>query len=161
MNVVHAEDATGIERVSDLIHDQLMRAGDITYEKDQRLFRVPFAYGDRESASLQKRSVLRTTWTVALRRGEILIHNVENYHIEDPSHIVEYELDKIIWERDTSELRLTTCQDLEIELRVGNLDVEAMVSNTVIGSRTFTRFLGIIEFAGNVALFDTSGVRQM
>ena len=116
--------ADDIESLVDLIHDEYFDLCDLSFSEDQGAVTIPYRriFHGHPGRIIRNRLICRT-YEVDVVRSVLTIRNVDEYTVEDRSHIGTYSFNTLSYDKGAVLIRC--CEDLDLRMVVSGIDIES------------------------------------
>lgn len=107
-----------------LIHDEYFDLDDVSFLKDQGLVTIPYRriFHGHPGRMIRNWLIFRT-YEVDVIRSVLTIRNVEEYTLDDRSHVGTYSFNTV--SHDKGALLIKCCEDLDLRIVVSAIEIES------------------------------------
>jgi hypothetical protein len=142
-----AYDERGLSFITDLIHDEEIALGDVTFDEVDRVLTVPVSVADLSSGRTLWRLLSLRKVSVPVKRWLLRIHGVENSSLTATPGLKSYCFRAFAFDERNRMLRLQMYEPCHFEVRVSELhvsmeptqDIVSEFSVCLLGSYWLTR----------------------
>jgi hypothetical protein len=113
-----------LDSLTGLIHDEFFCLDDVTFSSDQGMVTIQYRrifHG--HPGRMIRNWLIAQTYEVDVIRSQLTIRNVEDYSVEDKSHIGTYSFNKVYYSNSVLMFRIN--EDLDLKMVVPKLEIES------------------------------------
>lgn len=140
--------AEQLESIICIIHDEFFELDDVCFSKDQGIISIPYRrmfHG--HPGRLVRNWLIYRTYEVDVIYSILTIRNVNEYTINDRSHIGTYSFNTISYDKGI--LLVKCCEDLDLQLFVSGVEIESH-DLEVKGKARISKLFSMESYTGKV-----------
>jgi len=140
--------ADGLDSVIGLTHDEHFDMDDVSFSKEQGVVRIPYRrmfHG--HPGRLIRNWLICRTYELDVIRSILTIRNVEEYHVDDRSHIGPYSFNTMSYANGS--LLIKCCEDCDLRMVTRKLEIESR--DVEVRGKSRVTYVFLLELStGNV-----------
>lgn len=116
--------AKAFDSIIGLLHDEHFELDDVSFSEEQAVVTIPYRrMFHKKPGRLIRNWIIFRTYEFDVIRSILTIRNVQEYEVDDRSHIGTYSFNTILY--DKGSLLIKCCEDCDLRLVTSKIEIES------------------------------------